>query len=205
MQIFEEVLFFFPSYIQHKNKQFDSLCQFVAGMLGEGECFFFFFRTTAVNSSSEFLFHLTGCCVSPKLVYQWGLIVLSLLRFQTTFGLSLTMWPVATGNQWSDPMKSKDTWFHWSAALVSCSYWSDRRTKSESGSRPEQLSGYYIFEVVLYGMCFYFCCRLLDAMHVWGLMVHTLLQFTVCYVSSVWCANIYRVLWSVKCQYLRVL
>ena len=43
---------------------------------------------------------------------------------------------VATGNQRSGPVKSTDTRFHWPIALVSCSNWSDRRTESESGSRP---------------------------------------------------------------------
>ena len=43
---------------------------------------------------------------------------------------------VATGKQWSGPMKSHLLWFHWSAPLVSGGGWLDRQTESKSGSGP---------------------------------------------------------------------
>ena len=54
----------------------------------------------------------------------------------SSFGLGPLIKSVAMGNQWSGPMKSKDTWFHWSTPLISCDNRSNQWTESDSGSRP---------------------------------------------------------------------
>ena len=55
------------------------------------------------------------------------------LRTQYTLWLSLAIRSVATGHQWSGPMKSFQDRFHWSAQLVSHGNWSGRKTESDSG------------------------------------------------------------------------
>ena len=50
--------------------------------------------------------------------------------------ISPMIWSIATGNQRKGPVKLYILCFHWSAPLVSCSNWSDRRTESDSGLGP---------------------------------------------------------------------
>ena len=55
---------------------------------------------------------------------------------RSTWRLSPPIRSVASGNQWRGPVKSRILGFNWSAPLVSCSNWSDRRTESDSGLGP---------------------------------------------------------------------
>ena len=69
----------------------------------------------------------------------WGVTLKSLLRLfrpRSTVRFSQTIRSVATGHQWSGPMKLKDARFHWSVPPVSCSNWTDCRTESEIRAGP---------------------------------------------------------------------
>ena len=54
-----------------------------------------------------------------------NLVWFTIKRPWSTFRHGPMICSVAMGNQWSGPMKSKDTGFHWSAPLISHSNWSD--------------------------------------------------------------------------------
>ena len=68
-------------------------------------------------------------------------------------GSALWIWSVATGNQWSGPVRSHDAWFHLSAHVASHCNWSDRRIESESGSGPLEWISCYVKTYTVHLSC----------------------------------------------------